>query len=761
LAKERLRENNFTTYITGKGNQSSIARTGFLSRLTSWWGWRPNSEKGKSSNSIAGKYGIDMVRVDLDNMSQRGSDARLGELFSKSPFSDKLGKLFDAWLRDSTNGYDDLRDRQKRINELKFMYYNDPFISRVTQLAPDEATQLTIQDRLISVESPNPVFVDRIYELFDLWGITQSRVHGAFFDLELFGEAFWAQKVTSRGVEKIIPLQVNQILERLEFNPTKVAEIIRLRQGSVMNAINRDQKMALLLDQFEAINNAEDFAEMFETKLFGFVVDNDTVIPPWAVTHFRNDADHSEFYPYGRPHLLACLAPFKQAASTMTLQSIARILSFPVTLYKVKTAPGQSEAEVWSHVNKTREQYDNIGVSPTAGSGEAFSVNTKMWLPDGLLEVEIAKSEADIDFVADLEMYIDRIAIASGIPKGYLVQEWGGFGNSAVSLVEQWKPFATHVHTLQSNFLDGLGSLIRLHMAITGEFDFTTPFSLAMRFPAEEASDEKQQARSATLDMAQKIIDVIGTSMGVEEGEPLPPDVVKDILAKYTFLNPTDVLKWTQKVSMSVLAQKAKATSDEGSAEQGSAAAKGGETLDLDFGGFGEGGGGEAAPEEEGSEGGEAPTPEEGGAETAAPTEESAISQGTIKRLAEQRKQYLARMREQELTERYNKNKQKFYETYFELLTKNRITESTGGGYYRKLISDKPRVEDETYFDTMIKWREADKSGHNPFEKRLTLREELEKMAKEDRIPQGELNFSKLREHLDSPDYFGELFEEE
>ena len=467
----RLRE-GVTTYLSSASPQSQIARQGFMGRLSSLWGWRASSAQD-SQTKLSKKAGVQFVRVDPNNKSMRELDAKLGALFQNVPLSDRLEKLFEAWLRDSTNGYDDLRDRQKRINELNFMYYNDPFISRVVQLVADEATQLDVQDRLLSVESSDPRMAERIYQLLDMWGINQQRIHGMCFDLELCGEGFWANKITANGVEKIIPLQVGQILERLEFNPTKVAEEIRARQGSIMTMINRDAKLQMLLQSFEELQVTEDFAEMFETKLFGYVIDNETVVPPWTVTHFRLNADHSEFYPYGRPHLLAALAPFKQAASTMTLQSLARILSFPVTLYKVKTAQGMDTAMVWDHVNSVREQYDNIGVNPVAGQSEVYSVNTKIWIPDGLLEVDVKESKADIDFVGDLEMYIDRICIASGVPKGYLVQEWGGFGASAVSLTEQFKPFARHVYTIQASFLEGLADLIRLHFVITGEFDYT------------------------------------------------------------------------------------------------------------------------------------------------------------------------------------------------------------------------------------------------------------------------------------------------
>ena len=87
----------------------------------------------------------------------------------------------------------------------------------------------------------------------------------------------------------------------------------------------------------------------------------------------------------------------------------------------------------------------------------------------------------------------------------------------------------------------GLGELIRMHFAITGEFDYNTPFVISMRFPAEEESDSKRSAQEASLELSQGIVELIQTVLGLEEGEPLPEDVVIDILSKYSFLDPTDI----------------------------------------------------------------------------------------------------------------------------------------------------------------------------------------------------------------------------
>lgn len=729
---ERYRE-AVTTYIASNTPRSQIARQGFFGRVTSLFGWRPSGnlkQTGRSAN-------VTFVKVDPDNPATREFDAKIGSVFKNSPLSDRLEKLFDAWLRDSTNGYEDLQSRQRRISELRFMYFNDPFISRVIQLVADEATQLDIQDRLIAIESPDPRMAARVYQLFDQWGVTQQRTHGVCFDLELLGEAFWANKITPRGVEKIIPLQATQILERLEFNPTKVAEEIRARQGSVMTMVNKDAKIQMLVKEFEDLGNAsEDFAEMFETKLFGYVVDNETVIPPWAITHFRADADHSEFYPYGRPHLLAALAPFKQAASTMTLQSLARMLSFPVTLYKVKTQPGMDPNAVWDHVNTVKEEYDNIGVSPTSGQSETYSVNTKIWIPDGLLEVDVKKSEADIDFVQDLEMYIDRVAVASGVPKGYLVQEWGGWGNAGIALVEQFKPFARHVYTIQASFLEGLSNLIRLHFAITGEFDYRTPFTLSMRFPAEEMSSERRQARTESMDLATSVMELLAAAMGLGEDDTLPPEVVKDILSKYSFLDPTDVLKWTKQVGDQVLINKAKGE-EEGEEEGGKA------SFEKGGGGGGGGGGGSSGG---GSESGESAlddleslvseTPEEDtGGLAALPQEESRARKLALKTLREKRLQ--------ELSKRYVEIKNSLY---FKILVENNIQDFQRRGRHVKVCNSIHYAE-EPMFRAVEKFRAFD----NGRDSSRTLREIMEQTREEvknDASTGSRFNFQHIKEAM-------------
>ena len=282
---------------------------------------------------------------------------------------------------------------------------------------------------------------------------------------------------------------------------TKIGELVDMLSGQ---------------DAFEAASN---LADMFDTKLFGFELEGGMVAPPWTITHFRLDC--GEFFPYGRPPLLNALSHFKAAHSTQALQGLARAMSFPITMYKVKNTEGMLPGTAFDVVNTVRQQYDNLGVTPSTQGTEAYTVNTKIWIPDGLVDIDVKESKSDYDYIGDLENYQKQVALACGVPIGYIDPNHESWGESGVALREQLKVFARHIYNIQSAFLQGLGELIRMHFAITGEFDYNTPFVLSMRFPAEEETDSKRSAQQSSLELSQGIIELIQTVLGIEEGEPL------------------------------------------------------------------------------------------------------------------------------------------------------------------------------------------------------------------------------------------------
>jgi len=621
-------------YTSEHTPKSRILKNTFFGRLSSLFGFRPVS-RDKAQTDFEKTTGIRFVKVDVDNTAYRVKQAALGSVYRSNALSTTLRKYFDAYLNETTQSYSDTQERQRRLNEIDFAVKNDPFLSSVCRLVADEATQLDDQNRIIGVESSSVAFVNRCYELFAQWGITQTRTRKTCYDIQEFGEGLWAHRITERGVERIIPLDVRILRERLEFNAQRMAKYLADTQGHYNITNNRQMEMNNLIDmllkkQDTAQDVNENFADLFDSKLLGFEFDDDMIAPPWVITHFRYDAESTEFFPYGTPPLLMAIAPFQQLHSTMALQGLARQMSFPVQCYKVKQTEGVGAATSFQLTNNVREEYDNIGVTPQSNSLEVYTINTKVWIPDGLLDLQILKSDVDFDFTGDLELYQDRVAIACGVPKAYLDQEFGGFGNSGIALIEQYKPFARHVYTIQSAYLEGLGQLIRLHFAITGEFDYNTPFVLSMRFPAEEMGDERREARAASVELASGIVELLQKVLGIEEDEPLPEDVVTDILSKYTFLDPTDLQRW---IRLSAINKAASATADEDSTE----GADEGGGIDGDMGGDfgGEEGDADVAADEAGG------------------TEMAEYYRNTKKRLREKKR----RLREKIIRKRYKEAK--------------------------------------------------------------------------------------------------------
>ena len=643
---------NFNAEMGKTGGKSNPGRFNFVNQLSTLFGWKKSSPNKKGSVN-----NLDFVKVDSQS-DLRIAQAKIAKTF-KTKISGKLEEYFDAYLQDVSSNYKVLEDRNKRIAEIAFALANDPFLSQAADLYADEATQIDIGGKLIQVDCADPRMKEKMEDLMEQWGITQNRLRAVAYNLAAYGDAFWSNKVTKNGVVRINPLDIYQVKERLEFNPVRVASDIALQKG-YMTAINRSAKLQALFDTLESEEN-EEFADLFDSKLFGFALSDDMVVPAWDITHFRLNAEQSEFFPMGRSLFLKALAPFRQCNATMVLQSLARVMSFPVTVYNVKTAPGMDEALQFDKINQVREEYENIGDS---GAGtEAFSVNTKVWAPEGLITLEMQTPDIDINATGDIEMYQDRVAIASGIPKGYLVQEWGGFGNSAISLIEQFKPFARKVFTIQSAILEGLSNLFRLHFAITGDYDYRESFILSMKFPNEESSDARLAAKQNSLNLSTQVLQTVSSIIGAIN-DPLPPEIIRDILTKFSFLDPDDIKKWI-KPNPNAKAQQG--------AEQGAGAPE-------EFGGMGGGGapmGGEIPMSGGTPTGGE---PMGGGLEE--PASAPSATQGEENPLAQniQNNESIRRKKNYKLMEdelRYTERKDTLIKRYLTALDEDIIQEAT------------------------------------------------------------------------------------
>ncbi len=286
----------------------------------------------------------------------------------------------------------------------------------------------------------------------------------------------------------------------------------------------------------------KDYGNYYKSYLFGFWMGDNNYLSPWNVLHFRHFTTFSEFFPFGRPVMINCLAPFRQLQAGKNLMALARANNFPIKIFEIETNENMSEDEKWEVVNGAREEYHNLGYD--VSENEQFAAGSEVWVPSGLINYKQEDSRLNLDDIADIEMLRDDLIMGTDIPKGYLIVDRASFGTSGQSLLRQHKPFARATYKVQSTILKQLIQLIRLQFAISGDFDYDEPFELSMNFPEIEESSDRLRMKNDMLRLAKDVIDNIGEVIGLDRGESLPPEVAKEVLSQISFLDTDDVEKW-------------------------------------------------------------------------------------------------------------------------------------------------------------------------------------------------------------------------
>lgn len=461
-------------------------------------------------------------------------------------FSDELQKLYEFWLNDTYDSAQTIKDRQERYESLQYAYYNSPIISATVDLYADEATQIDSQSKVIGVEAKNRQIEKFITEFFDRIGVTQKLLHDIAWNIVLFGDGVWILPSTpEKGIEEIIPVDPMSLKDRFEFNAVEASK--KLNKSKFGSFVNKNTNLSMIRKMMD--DNTADFSKQFKNYLFGYKIENQ-MLPPWNVAHFRAFTTQSEFYPFGRPILINSLAPFRQLQTVKNLMALGRANSFDITHYGVKTDENATPEDKWDSVNEARQQMSNLSNNPSGK--EQFTINSEIWTPQDMLEVDRLESNFDPDKVGDVEMLRDDLIMGTRIPKGYLIVDKSSFGTSGQALLAQHKPFARAVYSVQSAILEQLAQIVRVQMVMTGKFDpDEAEFELTMPFPETEESQDRVSVKNDLLRLTKDIIDNLGDALGLGRDEALPPEVVKSIFSQFSFMDGEDIDDWIDQVTAS------------------------------------------------------------------------------------------------------------------------------------------------------------------------------------------------------------------
>ncbi len=471
-------------------------------------------------------------------------DPKTGKL-KKVKFPDDISKLYDFWLKDNFESASSLKNRTERYSALSYAYYNNTIFSKAVNLYADETVQSDVENDVLTVEAKNKKVKTYIEDFLQKVGIHDSqRLHSIAFNLVLYGDSFWVNSTNlskGEGFTDVTPINVEDIADRIEFNASNMAKEQR-KNNKFMTYVKKDNRLGVIYKMLQNTKDNQDYSQFFKSYLFGYWLTDKIYLPPWNVSHFRIFTTINEFAPFGRPIMINCLAPWRQLQAGKNLMALARANNFPIKKFEVTVDENMDQSDMWEIVDEVRSEWHNLGYSET--DKEQFAMGGEVWLPRDLINVDIMESRIDLDAIADIEMLRDDLIMGTDIPKGYLIVDRSSFGTSGQALLRQHKPFARSIYKIQTAMLEQIAQIIRLQFAITGDFDYEEPFELNMPFPEIEESSDRIRIKNDTLRLAKDVLDNLGDAIGLERGEALPPDVVKDIFSQISFLNDDDIMKW-------------------------------------------------------------------------------------------------------------------------------------------------------------------------------------------------------------------------
>lgn len=552
------------------GNEIHItARTNLFQRLAARFGFAVVKNKETSANKrLKSTSTLKLITRPTDSQLKskdvKGELDLVKSLVGQTKLSSSVAELFDEWADDTQNTYRNIQEREERLNALTYMCDNEGIVKAAVNLVASESSSLT--DRVaFNVISEDEHWQERTNALLkDVWKYTQNTIYSLAWDIFLYGEAFQAREISSAGVVGIEAVKVNEIVERLEFKASKMAEYNLQVTGGVggqssgftlnmttptngsfgtsnltfsqnMHKTSYTSTNELLKNYIENIVDVSS-TEWFTPHLIGYRIYNDQLVAPWQISHFRLNADVSEFWPYGQPSLLGCLSAWKQFQRVMGLDDLATLLNMPKYMYKVKTG-GATTARAIDIVSTVKERFENVGLASYSAGMEGPSLCTNIWTSDDLVTIEKTGGDGTTDGsnTDKMKFFYNRLALATGAPMTYFDPNSEGFQMSGVALQALYRPFRTLVESIRSVIIEEVEDTIRLHDSIV-KVD-TPDFVLTLNVENPVATEDL----SARLQLADGVMDAVANLLGLSDKAELPQTVKKDVLSKYASLSVSEL----------------------------------------------------------------------------------------------------------------------------------------------------------------------------------------------------------------------------
>lgn len=502
----------------------------------------------KSASSPTDKVFPTKKSVDL----KTGAVHRVREVFPP-----EVEKYYERWMHSSHDDAQSWKNRYDLWFDMDMLYYNSSLISRAIELIADEVIQADSHEQPISIEAP-PKVKKFIQEFFDKIGIYRH-LRPTAVDVIQYGNTGWILSFDEKGVDAIIPINIYDFKDRLEFSSYQVKKLIERNDKFFTTYKSKIQRIDQLT---KMIQNDDDISSYFKEYLFGYII-GDYAVPPWRFLHFRNSTNKSPFKPFGIPVYIHAVAPYRQFDSAMTLQIAARGARLPIDIYKLHFPNTLAPTEKLNRSQEFISAWQNSGIN--AVNKEEAGIGTTVVTIADLMDYEQKISNIDLGKIDDIDLLRDELIIATQLPRSLLDPKESGFGESGVSLIERWKPFARLVYRIQQSLLQEISQLVKIHMIYSGEFASNEmDFILSMPYPESMLNSDMITNQKDLLDLANQIIQALADKLTGGDATAIPLEVVKSIYNKFLPYDDKIITTWLNDVEKKQASQDGSAGDDEG-----------------------------------------------------------------------------------------------------------------------------------------------------------------------------------------------------
>jgi hypothetical protein len=454
----------------------------------------------------------------------------------KEKFGDTIEELWRFW---ATACHDDATDSWQTMlsvySDMDILRMNCQPISKSMEIMTDEIIQADSNNQIIFIEAKEKVkkYIEKFFDDINLIELIRPTVS----DIVQYGNAGWVLGFDNKGVSSIKRIPIQYLKERLEFSPVDLHNALNDKGHMIHDYRNSINSVSDLIDM---ITNKENISSYFDEYLLGFVVE-DKVIPPWKFLHFRNITNEQTFAPFGIPTFIHAMSAYRQFDAAMAMQIIARGASFPKSVYKLDLPNVVNPTEKFAKATEFLNEMLNSGFG--SSKKELPGIGDIIVTIKDLFDFEMIAPDIELKGIDDLELLKDDIYNACLLPRKLVDPKDSGFGESGVSYIEQFKPFARMVYRFQSILLNNITQLIKIHLIHTGDFELDEiEFSLSMPYPESQTNNDIISAQSSLLELANNVISAIEDR--VTGGEKLPPELIKTIYNKFLPYDSTTVDFW-------------------------------------------------------------------------------------------------------------------------------------------------------------------------------------------------------------------------